>query len=661
MEPRPSHWRRNTLIAFGLLVVLVVGAVLTLRQMFPPARLAELVAAKVQGTTGRDFAIRGPLSLRVWPDIAVVAEDVRLANVAWGTRADMLTVREAAFEVALRPLLGGELVIQRVAIAGADLWLETDTAGRGNWAFTPAKPAPSAAEAGASQAGQGLTAVTLGALELSDVHVTVRSARLQGERVLQIAKLALQARGPNYTLAATLDFGGPAWTIDGELGGLAALQADATDWPLDLKLASVGAKASVKGTLALGAQAGDMRLAFSAALQNAQALQPWVPADLPLPWPVTVAATMQRQRGAMKIAPLEFSLAGQTLRGEVQEPGRNPPQVTARLSATSIDFSALKGPPHATGGAAAPSAARPPGQLFSRKPWVLPALPPWSLDLVLDIGSLKAPGLPAVTGLKLPVKLEAGGVTLGPTRFNVAQGQVDGSARVDLAKGAAPRLRLQLDARNLSVDVVAAVIHPQGTPLHGGRVQAALDLTASGESEHAMAASAQGQVLVSARDMVLSGQAGAIGSGPFISLLRAVTPGQSVARDSAVRCAVMRLPLQRGVAEIDQSIAMESEQVTASAVGRLDLGAETIALALRPTTRGGIGISAANLSGLVRVDGALLNPKISLDAAGALREAANVGTVVATAGLSVLAERVLRKTKVVETVSPCQRALGAKR
>jgi len=61
------------------------------------------------------------------------------------------------------------------------------------------------------------------------------------------------------------------------------------------------------------------------------------------------------------------------------------------------------------------------------------------------------------------------------------------------------------------------------------------------------------------------------------------------------------------------------------------------------------------------VDGALLNPKISLDAAGALREAANVGTVVATAGLSVLAERVLRKTKVVETVSPCQRALGAKR
>ena len=137
MAPTTHHlrWRRLLLSGLAGLVLLGVIAYVALNQAFPPERLAAMLSEQVRKTTGRDFAVRGALSIRLLPRIGVAADDVVLGNAPWGTRKDMLRVQHARFDIALWPLLQGLVDIASVSFDGVDLLLETDRNGVGNWAM----------------------------------------------------------------------------------------------------------------------------------------------------------------------------------------------------------------------------------------------------------------------------------------------------------------------------------------------------------------------------------------------------------------------------------------------------------------------------------------------------------------------------------------------
>jgi uncharacterized protein involved in outer membrane biogenesis len=137
MAPTVRHlgWPRLLLSLLGGIVLLLVVAYVALNQAFPPERLGAMLSEQVRKATGRDFAVRGELSIRLLPRIGVSAEDVVLGNAPWGTRKDMLVVKHARFDVAFWPLLRGMVDIASVSFDGVDLLLETDRDGVGNWAM----------------------------------------------------------------------------------------------------------------------------------------------------------------------------------------------------------------------------------------------------------------------------------------------------------------------------------------------------------------------------------------------------------------------------------------------------------------------------------------------------------------------------------------------
>ncbi len=156
--PKRTRWWRIALIALAALVLLLAIGYVALIRAFPPERLAALLADEVQAATGREFRIGGGLSFQLWPTIAVVAEQVTLGNAPWGTRKEMATIKRAAFEVAVSPLLRGQLHVLRVAVDGADVLLETDKQGRPNWIFAksakPAEATPPSGEIDRAAAGE---------------------------------------------------------------------------------------------------------------------------------------------------------------------------------------------------------------------------------------------------------------------------------------------------------------------------------------------------------------------------------------------------------------------------------------------------------------------------------------------------------------------------
>jgi AsmA protein len=67
-------------ILLAVAALLVAGALVALRQAFPPARLAAMLAEHVSAATGRALRIEGDLKFRLWPTLAVEARDISLAN-----------------------------------------------------------------------------------------------------------------------------------------------------------------------------------------------------------------------------------------------------------------------------------------------------------------------------------------------------------------------------------------------------------------------------------------------------------------------------------------------------------------------------------------------------------------------------------------------------
>ncbi len=216
------RWGRIAAIVLGVIVLLVAALYATVVIAFPPARLAQLLADEVTAATGRDFRIGGELSISVVPTIAVRAEDIVLGNIEGGSRPEMARVRRAAFELSLEALLQGKVRILRVDVEDADLLLETDAAGRGNWQFTPRVTAEPAARA-ASGADATELAFKLDRLVLANMHIAYRDRAHPAAPAIDIESLDLVAQGEQVELAAAIAVAGQHWKIDGRVGRLASL------------------------------------------------------------------------------------------------------------------------------------------------------------------------------------------------------------------------------------------------------------------------------------------------------------------------------------------------------------------------------------------------------------------------------------------------------
>jgi hypothetical protein len=123
-----------------------------------------------------------------------------------------------------------------------------------------------------------------------------------------------------------------------------------------------------------------------------------------------------------------------------------------------------------------------------------------------------------------------------------------------------------------------------------------------------------------------------------------------------LRCAVARLPVRAGVIKIERSVAYETSKINVVVAGLVDLREETLDLAIRPSPTQGLRVGLGSLAELVRLTGPLTAPRIGLDTLGAARQAVSIGAAVATGGLSLLGEGLLKGA--VDDPHPCQTALA---
>ena len=232
--------KRLALVA-GLMLIAAAAAIGIAAHMLVP-RLLENLAKSVKADTGRELSI-GEVGVTVLPLPAITLRQVRFANAAWGSKPWLLQAGRVDIQIDVVALLSHRLHIRQVALQDADVLMETDADGHGNWVLGSSSAEPSVS---AWLDAAELNELTSRALSLS--YRDGVSGKTQSVR-LDAFELSASAASEPMQVNAEAAIGAMKVTAKGTIGALAALIANAPAYRIDLDCKIGAASAGIHGTV----------------------------------------------------------------------------------------------------------------------------------------------------------------------------------------------------------------------------------------------------------------------------------------------------------------------------------------------------------------------------------------------------------------------------
>lgn len=601
----------------GVVLLLVAGLGVALATL-DFGRFAGPVAAQVERVTGRALAFEGEVSLRLLPRPSLSLRDVVLANAPGGSRPQMLRIGRLEAELELWPLVvQRRLHIVKLVARDADLLLERDAEGRGNWemwaAAGAAAPAPEpAGKAPVVRSGAGGLPL-VDTMELVNVAVGWRDARAGGEaRSVLLRELRLSSRtGERISVAGSLVHREQVVGFTGEVdlpggGGGAAVANASVTLP--------GAVVKLAGGIADARAGKGLDLSITGEAEPVSALEELLGVDLPS-LRLELAARVQGDLdGALRAAELKLKLGGSELSGTgaVDLSGARP-KVTAELESARLDLveawpeaGAEKAP--AEGGKAAEAAVAE-KRVFSAEAFERGGLGVLDADVGLRVARLVLPGPGGkpveVEQVVLRLVLADRDLALRPFGFVLAGSHVAGDARVN-GRVAPPAMVLDVAAQQADLGRLLAL---SGVALPvTAKADLVLALRGAGASPRALAAALDGSASLVVGQGVLKGD---FVEGLGLGALRQAVPQLQRLAESKLNCAIARFDVARGVATA-RLIAADAGDLSLVGTGTVNLGTEALALDLAPRLKLAVGGISAGVTVPVQVRGSLLEPSVAV-------------------------------------------------
>jgi len=148
---------------------------------FDPNSYRELLGKTVQRSTGRHLTIQGDLSLTLWPNIALRAEQLSLSNPDNFDAQPMFTADAVEATIALAPLLQREVNIDGVVLYSPIAILQEHSSGENNWSDLQARFSTETADTHDRESDQedSNTKIQLNSIILENATITLHSPKQQ--------------------------------------------------------------------------------------------------------------------------------------------------------------------------------------------------------------------------------------------------------------------------------------------------------------------------------------------------------------------------------------------------------------------------------------------------------------------------------------------------
>ncbi len=487
---------KKLLLIVGGLILLLMGAAIALPFLIPVERYKQELTTQVKAATGRDLVIAGPLSLSVFPNLQLKAEDVTFSNAPGRKEPNMLSLDQLSISVKLLPLLSGSLEIDGFELVRPVAHLDVDRNGKGNWEFGDGAEAP-AAESGGGGIDDVLKDLKLGDVRLVDGRVTYTDAAT-GETI-EASAINAAVKLPDYS--GPLNFKGDlVWKgekigLDLSTENLKGLM-DGTQQPLKAAISSSPVTLAVDGTATKG-DVLKLNGKVSLDVPSVRKLAAWLDTPLDMPGdglgPLKIDGQLDLNDKNYAFRDATVSLDALKAKGAVAiNTAGERIAVNGNLDVEALDLNPYL-PPETEETTAWTG--------WSTDPIDLSGLKAADLDFAFKTQSLKYRKI-TVGASALTVKLKSGILTADLQDMNLYSGRGKGTVKVD-ASGTTPAIAMKFDLSG----VTAAPLLKDAADFErlSGDLGTSFAITAHGKSQKDMVSTLNGNGTFKFADGTLKG------------------------------------------------------------------------------------------------------------------------------------------------------------
>jgi uncharacterized protein involved in outer membrane biogenesis len=350
-------------------------------------------------------------------------------------------------------------------------------------------------------------------------------------------------------------------------------------------------------------------------------------------WPdlqLTATGGFESVKDRIELKDLQATLGKTQLAGSLLLSGK---RIEAQLSSPRVDLTPFLPPEKATEIAdtrtAPPSDAPKKKFMFSEEPLNIEKMKDTDAKVHLAFGELVL-GDRSVKNLDSNLRAEHGKLTFDLRAAGAQEGTMQGAGTLVPAGDGTLDLDMKFDISNVRASLGNDEIAPADVPPLG----VAMNIKIHGSSPRQMASGANGHLLVTqGAGKTRSGFLSAYGGGVVSELAGKLNPFAKEDPFMKLDCTIARADIVDGKVTV-QPVLLQTEKVTITAHGTIDLHTEKLLLDFNTRPRKGIGFSPGMFTNpLLRLEGTLTSPKIGLGArgvaSGALAAVTGGATVVA--------------------------------
>ncbi|WP_395021869.1 AsmA family protein [Dongia sp.] len=583
----------------GAAIVVVGGAaaVFAILQSVDFNSYKDLVAQQVKAATGRDLVLAGDVkvALSLIPHLEI--DQVSFRNADWGSEPQMLKLEKLEADVALIPLLSSQIQIKQVRLVGAEILLETNKDGLGNWVM--GEPSSGGSSAPLPQISQ--VAIENGKLRWHN-GVTGKT------RTFAVDKLTMAPSDAVGNLAIAID--GKVDTMPISLKGITGTLANFTQGPLPINATGqiAGGDLAIKGEVADPATLKGINLELTLAGKAASDLGALFEAKLPPLGAYQLRTKLGNPDGSFVFDGLSGKLGSTDFTGRIEiDPAKTPTVINASLASSHLDLADLGVKPDEKK-ATAPGD----GKVFSAEPWDLTPLQAVDGQFHLNVQRAIL-GSTTLDNLVGEGTLESGALKVTTLTAGLGDGTLGLAANVN---GAVTPATVEARLRANNVDGAPLLdAMGMGGAVTAGRLNLEAAVQGPGSSLRALMAGWNG-------GLHLEMGAGAINNDfarlMFADLFQLVTFG-GTANAAKVNCMVTDFATVDGIAGA-KTLVLDTPGVTVVGSGDVNLRDETLHLHFDSSSK---QTNLANLAVPINVGGTLAKPAVSPDALGAVGNTAD--------------------------------------
>ncbi|HET6157304.1 MAG TPA: AsmA family protein [Dongiaceae bacterium] len=604
------------LTGIGLALLALIALAFTVLMATDFNDYRDLVQQRMKAATGRDLVIAGNIDASFSLSPRLTAKQVSFRNAAWSDLPQMASLDEIEAEIAVLPLLTGQIRIKEVVLRGGQVVVETSKDGVGNWVLD-LQPATAQAPANSNTTASGLPQIDR--MTIEDVTLLYRDGETGNKQTLAIKRFTAEdAPGAGIKIAIKGAWNDRPLELAGTVG--APRQFTEGPLPLDLNGKLDDAALGLRGDIGDPTTFSNLSLDITSSGPSLAALGAILGVELPNSAAYTLQTRLNGGGGKLTFSDASAKVGGSDATGNlVLDNSGKVANLTATLSSQRLDFKDLG---LDEGGGTAKSNSD--GRLFSAEPWPLDWLKDINGDVTWPIGTLVRGGATAQEAA-FSLGIKDGAATLKYAKAHIEGGTINTSGSLKPGK-AAPVLALKMAASGIESAPLLSMMGLEDV-LTVGRVDMTMDVNGPGTS---------------LRDLMagLNGKAGfATGPGQvrnsFAQLLLAnlfglLTPNSGDA--SKISCIAGHFDIKQGIATTRGTV-VDTPGATVVGAGNIDLRNEHIDMRVDPKSK---NVSLSAIAVPMRVSGPLTGPTVIPDPVATVGNTVNFATgTVNTATLGI--------------------------